>query len=185
MSDGIYYRDTRQPFVIADQAAVTLLTTDLNLFPKELVLLPANYWTVGKTIKLTAWGKMTTALTPGNIVAGIGIGPQLNPPTIVKKSAAAALIASKTDLSWHMEAYVTCRTVGAAGANSTLMMYGRFEPHVGLVLSTAQPILIPDSANAPVSFDATISNNLTLIANRSGSTAETMATQGLYVEALN
>jgi len=185
MADGIYYRDSRQPFVIADQAAVTLLSTDLNLFPKELTLFPANYWTVGKTIKLTAWGKMTTAATPGNLVVGIGIGPQLNPPTIVKKSAAKALQATQTDQSWRFEAYCTCRTVGTAGANSTMMMYGEFKTTVTTLLSTVNPVLIPDSANTAVSFDATIANNLTLIANRSGSTAETMATQGLYVEALN
>src|SRR6266542_854224 len=104
MADGIFYRDSRQPWVLVDQTAVTLTAADLNLFPANITLLPANYWREGKTVKLTAWGKMTTAATPGNLVVGIGIGAA-NPPTLVKKSAAAALIANKTDLSWEFEAY--------------------------------------------------------------------------------
>lgn len=182
MADGLFYRDLRQPFVILDQTAITLAATQKALWAPALTALPANYWTVGKAVKLTAWGKMTTVLTPGNLTFSVAYGTG-DAPTPIKTSVAAALIASKTDLSWKAEAYAVCRSTGPTG---TLMVYGSITPHVGLVASTAQPILVPDSANTALTIDTTAGTNaLTMQAARSGSTAETMTTQGLFMEALN
>jgi hypothetical protein len=183
---GIFYRDSLQPWVIADQAAVTLLTTDLNLFPASLTLLPANYWTVGKTVKLTAWGESTSDATAGNIVVGIGIGA-VNPPTIIKKSASVLGTVSKTAFSWRFEAYATCRSTGPAGLNATMLVYGAFDTDpAGLLASTLSPLFVPQSANAVLTFDGTLgTQSLTLTLNRSGTGVWTATTRALYVEALN
>lgn len=182
-ADGIFYRDSRQPFVIADQAAVTLLTTDLNLFPAALTLLPANYWVPGKTVKLTAFGKSTSDGTAGNVVVGIGIGAA-NPPTNIKKSAAVAGTVSKTDFSWRFEAYCTCRATGTSG---TAMCFGAFDTDpAGLLASTLSPLMVPQSGNTAITVDTTLgTNSLTLTLNRSGTGVWSATTQALYVEALN
>ena len=39
MADGIYYRDTRQPFRIADEASITLATTAKALWAPALTIL--------------------------------------------------------------------------------------------------------------------------------------------------
>jgi len=68
MADGIYYRDLRQPFQIADLGSITLASTQKMMWTPGVTsptILPANYWTLGKTVKLTAFLKLVTAATPG------------------------------------------------------------------------------------------------------------------------
>jgi hypothetical protein len=186
MAGSIFYRSSRTPWVLVDQAAVTLLTTDLNLFPANITLLPANYWFEGKTVKLTAWGKSTSDGTAGNIVVGIGIGAA-NPPTLITKSAAVAGTVSKTGFSWRFEAYATCRTVTVGATLGTFMFWGAFDTDpAGLLASTLSPLMVPQSLNVTQSIDTTLgTQSLTLTMNRSGAGVWTATTQSLYVEELN
>jgi hypothetical protein len=182
-ADGIFYRDSRQPFLLADQAAITLSTTDLNLFPAVLTLLPANYWWVGKTIKLTLWGKTTSDGTAGNVVFGAGIGAA-NPPTNINKSTAVAGTVSKTNFSIRIEAYFTCRSVGTAGSCMAMGLV-QTDP-AGLLLSTLSPAMIPQSAATAITLDTTLATQSpTLTMNRSGAGVWTATTQMLFCEALN
>lgn len=180
-ADGLYYRDTRVPILVADNAAVTLSTTALDLWlVAQFSTLPANYWTPGKTIKMTAFGKITTVLTPGNLVASLSSNAAVN--TSLVSSAAIALTASQTNLSWRMEGYITCRSIGTAG---TMQMHGHFFANNAVVASTSNPILIPASAPTTVTQDTTVASAARMEVSRSGSTAETMQTTALYIEALN
>jgi len=182
-ADGIFYRDSRQPFLIADQTAITLSTTDLNLFPAVLSLLPANYWWAGKTIKLTLYGKTTSDGTAGNVIFGAGIGAA-NPPTNINKSTAVAGTVSKTGFSLRAEAMFTCRTTGTTG---TCMAMGKVETDpAGLLASTLQPAFIPQSLATAITLDTTLATQSpTLTMNRSGAGVWTATTQMLFVEALN
>lgn len=181
MADGIYYRDTRQPFTLADQSGITLTTTAKALWSPTLTILPANYWTVGKLVKLTAFIKWSSG-TAGNYTFAMAYGAGDNPGAIVT-SVARAYIASVGPFGVFIQGYAQCRSIGTAG---TLSMWGMAFPDLGIVLSTAQPSVFPSNGTTVVStIDTTVGTNaLTFQAIASAGT-HTMTTVGLVMEALN
>lgn len=185
-SDGLFYNDLREPFIAADIAAVTLLTTDLALYPaSNFPVLGGQYFArVGKKLKIRLFGKITTAATPGNGTFDIyyGTGAAAN-GVLLASSGTVALLASQTNLSWMLEIYVSCRSIGSAG---TLFVDGIAQWNVGVVASTTAPWLIPASA-AVVSgaCDLTAALIISVQFKRSGSTAETMTVQDMEVVAMN
>lgn len=181
MADGIYYRDLRTPFMIADASSVTITTAVcIPVATANFAFLPANYFNIGKTVKHTQWGKMTTGATPGNGTWSFGLSNADN--TRLTSSSAKALTASQTNLLYRAEGTATCRTTGATG---TAQVVGLGIWNVAMVASTLQPILIPDSAPTTTTFDTTASQGLTFQMARSGSTTETATAVALYLEALN
>lgn len=184
MADGLFYHDLREPFLAADQGAVTLAATDKALYtPSAFPLLGGQYWArVGKKMQIRAFGKITTAATPGNGTFDIyyGNGTDAN-GTILASSAAQTLVASQTNLSWMIELWISCRTTGSAGG---LFVDGRATFNTGVI--AAGTFLIPASAAAVTgSLDLTAANIISVQFKRSGSTAETMTVQDLEVNALN
>ena len=183
--DGAFYRDTREPFIGADIAAVTLSTTNKALVPvSNLPSLGSQYFSrVGKKVAIRLFGKITTALTPGNLTLGLlyGTGADNN-GVVLASSAAQALIPSQTNLSWEMHLFVHCRSIGSTG---TLFVTGRAIFNTAVI--AAGTFLIPDSA-AVVSGACDLTSASLLLspqARRSGSTAETMTVQDMEFEALN
>lgn len=185
MADGIFYNDTREPFIAADQAAVTLSTTDKALYtPSAFPLLGGQYFArVGKRLKIHLFGKITTAATPGNGTFDIyyGDGTDAN-GVLLAASAAHTLIASQTNLSWEAWITVTARSIGSAG---TLFCTGSWEFNAAVV--AAQNGLIPASAAVvSAACDLTASGKIISVQyKRSGSTAETMTVQEMEVISCN
>jgi hypothetical protein len=182
--DGPFYLDTRPPFMGADLSTVTLSTTDKALYPKDnFPVLGGQYWAfIGKKMNLRAFGKITTAATPGNLTFDVyyGTGADAN-GTILASSAALTLVASQTNISWEVDLKIRCVTIGSAGA---LYVTGKFL--IGSAVVAAANGLIPASAAASVgSLDLTAANIISLQAKRSGSTAETMTVQDLDIIAMN
>lgn len=183
-ADGLFYRDTREPFLAADVPAVTLATTDKAMYtPSQHPSLGGQYWTrVGKKVAYHAFGKITTAATPGNLTIDIyyGTGADAN-GTILVSSAAQTLIASQTSISWHVWWTVRCATTGSAG---TLRCTGW--ALFGTAVIAVGSFLIPASLSVDSgAIDLTAANIISLQFKRSGSTAEAASTQDLEVEALN
>lgn len=184
MADGIFYRDLRQPHLIADQASVTLAATMKTLWAvgaASPTILPANYWTLGKTVKLTALLKWTSG-TAGNVSAGMCYGAADAPACNVSHTARAA-IASVGPFSAFIEGYATCRSIGTAG---TLSMWGTIIYDLALVLSTSGPNVFPPAGVTVVStIDTTVGTNaLSFQASRSAGTDSVVATN-ILMEALN
>lgn len=184
MADGLFYHDLREPFIAADQGAVTLASTDKALYtPSAFPVLGGQYFArVGKKMHIRAFGKITTAATPGNGTIDIywGNGTDAN-GTIIASSAAQTLVASQTNISWMIELWISCRTTGSAGG---LFCDGRAQ--FGTAVIAVGTFLLPASAAAVTgSLDLTVANIISLQFKRSGSTAETMAVQDLEVNALN
>ena len=97
-------------------------------------------------------------------------------------SAATAITASVTNLSWEAIFLIRCRTMGATG---TLFCTGEFNANVGLIASTLQPVLIPASAPAAsAACDLTASLLLSPQVIQSG-TAGTIQVHDVHYEALN
>lgn len=185
-ADGIFYWDTREPFNTGDQASVTLSTTAKALYPAAASpVFGGQYWSrVGKKIRIRLFGRMTTGTTPGNGTVNVFYGSGAdNTGTSVVSSAAKALSASQTNLSWELEVYIHARTLGATG---TLFGTGKILYNVGLMASTVQPQMIPDSAPAASgSVDLTAANIISVQYLRSGSTAETMQVHDVEITACN
>lgn len=186
MADGLFYQDTREPFIGADIGAVTLAATNKALYPvSNFPVLGGQYFSrIGKKLHIVLFGRMTTGATPGNLTLGVlyGTGADANGVVLVS-SAAVALVASQTNISWQLDVMVHCRSLGSAG---TLFACGVFQCNPALIASTAQPVMIP--ATAPVvsgACDLTAANIISLQALRSGSTAETMTVHDLKCVAVN
>jgi hypothetical protein len=184
MADGLFYNDLREPFIGADVASVTLATTDLALYPvANFPVLGGQYFArVGKAMKIHLFGRITTAATPGNLTIDVyyGNGGAAN-GTLLVSSAAQTLVASQTNLSWAMDIYVHCRSLGATG---TLFCTGMAFFNTSVI--AAGTFAIP--ASAPVvsgSCDLTAANIISVQAKRSGSTAETMQVHDVQVIAMN
>lgn len=186
MADGLFYQDTREPFITTDIAAVTLAATNKALYPvSNFPALGGQYFArPGKKLHIVLFGRMTTVLTPGNLTLGVlyGTGADAN-GVVLASSAAVTLVASQTNISWQMDVMIHCRTIGSTG---TLFACGTFQCNPALIASTAQPVMIP--ATAPVvsaACDLTAALVISLQALRSGSTAETMQVHDMKVIAVN
>jgi hypothetical protein len=183
MADGIYYRDTRMPISVIDESSIATTTTAKAAWPVARTILPANYWTVGKTVKLTAMIKQTTG-SAGNLTYSMALGAG-DAPAVIVASTARAKIASVGPFVSFIQGYATCRSLGV-GTAATISMWGLATVDLGLMLSTSQPIPFPAAGATVVStFDPTIATlALTFQITESGG-AGTMVCVGLLMEALN
>jgi hypothetical protein len=177
--------ETIDPLCAADEAAITLASTYKALLPTSRYNLGSQFFNKpGRKLRIRAFGKFTTGATPGNIQAGIlfGTNADANGVTLAQ-SAAVALTASQTNLSWEVEFYVHCRSIGPTG---TLFCTGRLDANVGLIASTLQPVLIPASS-AVVSGACDLTGVLvpSLQMLRSGSTAESVTVQDYDITPMN
>lgn len=184
--DGPFFNDLRAPFITGDLAAVTLASTDKALYtPSNFPVLGGQYFSyIGKKMRIRLFGRMTTGATPGNLTLDTyyGTGADAN-GVLLASSAAFALTASQTNLSWMLDLFVHCRSIGSAG---TLFVTGQFDANVAVVASTLQPVMIPASAPAVSgACDLTAALIISVQAKRSGSTAETMQVHDMEVTALN
>ncbi|MFL5954773.1 MAG: hypothetical protein ACJ76I_11775 [Gaiellaceae bacterium] len=183
-TDGVFYVDTREPFVTADLAAVTLAATDKAMYTtSDFPVLGGGYFArPGKRLKIRLFGKITTAATPGNLTISVywGTGADAN-GTVVVASALQTLIAAQTSISWELEVTIRCVTKGSVG---TLEATGK--AIFGTAVIAAGSFLLPASAAAPsAAVDLVGANILSVQFKRSGSTVETATTQDLEVTARN
>ncbi len=186
LADGIYYNDYRLPHMDSDQSPVTLAATAKALYTASAFpVLGGQYWAfVGKKMRIRAFGKITTAVTPGNGSFDIYYGSGADATgTVIVSSAALALTASQTDLSWELDIYIRCALKGSAGK---LRGNGKSLFNNAVLANTLQPVMIPASANADsAALDLTAANIISVQYKRSGSTVETMTVQDLEVTVLN
>src|SRR5439155_2027056 len=181
-SDGIFYRDLREPHIVVDEAAITLATTMKALWLPAVTILPANYFRVGKVVKLTTFGKATTDGTAGNYIFEMAYGSGDAPTPLVAGATVAGTV-SQTNVTWTAWGYAECRSRGPTG---TLRMWGQWSPVVALLASTLQPYLFPNATPADVTIDTTVGTNaLDFQLDRSGAGVWSATTTGILFEALN
>jgi hypothetical protein len=186
MADGLFYNDLREPFMASDLSPVTLASTAKALYTaSSFPILGGQYFArVGKKLRIRLFGKMTTALTPGNGSFNVyyGTGADAN-GVVLMTGTPVALSASQTNVSWEATVNVRCITTGSSG---TLYCTGKAHFNVGVIASTLQPIMLPASGAAVSgACDLTAALIISVQYLRSGSTAETMAVQDMEVVALN
>lgn len=168
-----YFYNLLSPHVAVDPASVTLSTTDKALVATGYIPPLSNFFTdVGKRLRIELFGRITTAATPGNLTFDIYWGSNADANgTILASSAATALTASQTNVSWMIQLDIQCRVIGN-GTLGSLLCTGIAFLNEAVI---APHMLIPASAPAAVSsLDLTAASYVSVQAKRSGSTAETM-----------
>lgn len=186
--DGPLYHDTRQQSIVtAAQTSITLASTDKLLHPGSLTSLPALYFGAGKKIRVTVYGSMTTAATPGNIGVELYYGTTDAGGTLLASSAAIALVANATTLPVIITANLICRG-GAVPTAIPTLSYAWFNLPIGLITAANYQAggngLIPALTPAAVNIDTTTAQGFNIQIKRTGSTAETFTTHDVTFEAL-
>lgn len=177
------YHETIDPAGgISDEATITLAATYKALLPASRYNLGPQYFNqVGRKLWIRAFGKITTAATPGNGQMGIlfGTGADANGVTLAQ-SGAFALTASQANMSWWCDLWVTCRSIGPTG---TLFAQGFWRVNEAVNTATQQ---IPASAavvSAACDLTGSLVPNVQFL--RSGSTAETITVQDYLIAPMN
>lgn len=185
MADGLFYVDSRAPFITADIGPVSPgITTKALIPPGNIPTLGANYFSfIGKAMRIRLYGRLTSPAGASNLTMQLmyGNGADGN-GVILATSAAITLTTSQSNMSWQAEYIVRCRSMGATG---TLFCTGIMQANPAIIASTAQPIMIPASAAAASpSCDLTAALLLSpqVVANISGSA---ITVHDVLYEALN
>lgn len=183
MADGLFYNDTREPFIAADIGPIAPLATAVALYtPSNFPVLGGHYFSrPGKAIRIRIFGKCTSAATPGNVSFAIyyGTGASAN-GVLLASSTPVAWTANQANMSFYVDVTVTCRTTGSTG---TLFCTGTAKFNEAAVTPM---LFIP--ASSPVvsaSCDLTAALIVSVQMLRSGSTAEAATIHQMQVIALN
>lgn len=140
-------------------AAATILD------PSSVITLPAQYWQVGRTMRIKARGLISCAVTtPGTARFDVRLGA-----TVVFDSQAINLnVVAKVNVGWELELNLVCRTIGS-GTSATLAGQGFFisEAVIGAPIPTVGGsgiVMVPYNAATVVGpgFNSTAAATLDL-----------------------
>lgn len=153
------------------------------------IILPNNYFTVGKMLRISLFGRISCVVTtPGTARFDVRMGP--SGTIIVYDSGALNLnIVAKVTVPFWMQIDLTCRAIGA-GTVSNFMGIGRFQSEavVGAPLPAAGGngvLLAPVGAPAVgTGFDNTAANALDVFFTQTVATGS-LIVHNYRVEAMN
>jgi hypothetical protein len=165
-----------------DGTALNTSTTPTSILPAAAKFtLPANFHSIGKVLRVTGNGRISTTTGPPSITFDLRFGS-----TVVWNGAAFVTVASLTNKSWELMALLTCRAIGAT---ANLMGIGKFTSSivVGSTGGNANTAVLPDSAPAVGSnFDSTAAQVVDLFATWSASSASnSVQLHSFTLESLN
>ena len=137
--------------------------------------LPANFWMVGRTIRLTGGGVYSSLLTPGNLTCRIKLGS-----TTVASVTVTALLGAASNSGFDFEATICCRSTGASG---TVVSTGQIS--YGLS-ATTRGISDINTGTSTVTIDTTASMLLDVTVQwATASASNTMTAMVAVVENVN
>lgn len=167
------------PTLTAAAAATALPAT-------ALVTIPAGWWQIGRTMKITAQGRISCVVTtPGTARFQVRHAAI----SIFDTGALNLNVVAKTTVPWWLEILLTCRAIGS-GTSANVFGIGQFasEAVVGAPLPSAGgngSLLCPVGAPAVgTGFDSTIANIMDLFFTQTVATGSLTVHQ-YKVEALN
>lgn len=139
----------------------------------------ANDAKAGKIYIVEAGGLITTT-TSGALTIAPGLGTS-SPGTTLGSSIAQTVPVSSLSGPWFLRSVWVVRTIGAAGANSTIIGEGIFQS--GGVAATANSGLDLTFGGTSCAFDATVNNFFTF--QKTLSVAGSFTTHWCYINAAN
>lgn len=110
------YIENDMLFVGTADATVTNTTSDTSAVPSGVgsATIQANWWQVGRILRITAHGTYSTpAITGGTATIKVKIGS-----TVIASVSTSALLTGASALGFFFEVMMTCRSVGASGSVS-------------------------------------------------------------------
>lgn len=166
-----------QPTADGTALANSITLTDISPVNPALTL-PANFQVPGSAFKLTAFGVFSTTATP-TLLLGFYYGGVAG--TALVTTGAITTGSAVTNVPWHMEAYLTVRSVGSAG---TVKVHGWCD--FGTSVSAVSHLPMPNTANTgTVTIDTTAAKLITVGAQWSAASASnTVTCHHHYVESL-
>lgn len=170
------------PQILNNSTAATIIPA------ASIITLPNNYFNIGKVLRLTISGGVSCVVTtPGTLILDLRLGAVIAFTT----QAIPLNIVAKTNLPFHMQVLLTCRSIGA-GTTATLIANGFFisETMVGApapAVGGSGCVIVPNTAPAVgTGFDSTAANAVNIFGKFSVTTATTQITLNQYIlEALN
>lgn len=148
-----YVAGVKQPLVgciftgTAD-ASVGNTTTDTSIMPTGVgtKTLPANFWVVGKTLRLTFKGKMSRGTTSVTRQYTLLLGA-----TTIKSATTSAATTALTDDYWFFDCLITCRSVGVTGTVYAQMRHFGYAASDPVLVGTAT-VTIDTTASAAIDY---------------------------------
>ncbi len=183
MANGPFRQMVDGAICLVDQSAVTG-TSEAAMWPvAQYTAWGANLLRAGQVWRINAFGIITTAgssqgnitLTPryGTTSGGVALGA----------SSATALVASASNVPWRLEYDFVVRSVGLAGANSSVVGSGKFTTTPAVIAAaTGQEVVFGSTAS--VSVDLSISAGL-YMGITLGSASDSLKTLGVFLESVN
>lgn len=163
----------------ADATAVHTTTTETILFPN--VTIPANYMADGRALRLRAFGKLSTTVTP-TMTWALRHGGVAG--TLLATTEAITMGSTVTNVNWAAELLIQTRANGSSGS---LLVMGELSVHTaaGTVLSNVWGVSGFD-APAAVTVDLTADWALSFTGDWSASSASNTITGMMYyLESMN
>jgi hypothetical protein len=159
--------------VVSTSVETTLVGTGIGT-----VTLPANFFTVGKTVRITASGYYSTTQTAGQtLTIRIRLGGVAG--TLVLATGANSTANIITNRAWRIIAEITCRTTGATG---TVFAQGLF-----FKCTDAISAAIWNMVNTgTITINTTASQAIAVTADwNSAAATDTISCSNLMIEVLN
>jgi hypothetical protein len=152
-----YFGDVLSEPVNAAFATITA-TTETVLIPTMFTQIPANEPRAGKVYELTVGGTCTTGasgtliITPryGLVIGGTSLGA----------SPTQTVVPSITTAPFLYRCYLTFRSIGLAGANSTAICTGKWESGGATGTASSQTSVQHCTTGAAVSVDTSVAAGL-------------------------
>lgn len=160
---GLLQKDARTLFVKTQDSVVVNTASESSLCNGSGVggrTLPANFFVVGKTVRVEAWGYFASDGTAAQtLTIRLRIGGVTG--TVVLATGAISLTAVVANRVWHFKGDVTCRTTGASG---TVMAQGAWWAPDQVLTYTTYGIAHMLNAGT-VTLDTTVGKDVELTAD--------------------
>ena len=171
-----------------DGTAVTTATPGASLLPPAAVItIPANYFQIGKVLRINMWGRISNRVTgPDTLTLNVRFGAI----QVAASQALAINVVAKTNVSFWLQWLLTCRSIGNSTL-ATMMHQGLFmsESVIGSPLPSvggSGVLLIPASAPAVgTGFDSTVAVTVDLYGFWSTGAVNSIQSHQYILEALN
>ncbi len=164
------------PAVVAGTAVTAASETTL-LPAAAKYTLPANYFKVGRRLRITASGLISSAITtPGTARFKVKLGPTANISVFDSGAILLDSVVATTDAGWRLVIDLTCRAIGAS-TSANFWGDGEFKSMDILGVPATPPkanaiALLPWAASPAVGtgFDSTVPNILDLTFTQTAAT---------------
>lgn len=164
----------------ADGTAIANLNTEQLVFP--VVRLPANFMADGRSIRLRAYGKLSTTGTP-TIIFRVRLGGLAG--TLVALAPTLTMGSGVSNVVWSLEVMLQVRTNGASG---TVIAFGDVSVNTASTPTVVAASFGVAGYNTPATatVDFTADQDLAITAQWSAASASnTLTGQFWTVEAMN